>query len=65
MLAAVLLAVLGLGVTIAVYVGSILLGQAFRRGFMARLGGYTGSCLGGVQQMAELGSLLGAAVIMA
>ena len=64
-LAAVLLAVLGLGVTIAVYVGSILLGQAFRRGFMARLGGYTGSCLGGVQQMAELGSLLGAAVIMA
>ncbi|MFZ7089766.1 adenosylcobinamide-GDP ribazoletransferase [Primorskyibacter sp. 2E233] len=48
----------GPGVALCAIVGSTLLGQAFRAIFVRKLGGYTGDCLGGTQQMGELGALL-------
>ncbi|MBS0122889.1 adenosylcobinamide-GDP ribazoletransferase [Thetidibacter halocola] len=54
-----LVAVLGPGPTSMAVLGSIALGQAVRTLFVARLGGYTGDCLGAEQQMAELGVYLG------
>ena len=39
--------------------GCIALAQAFRLWFQSRLGGYTGDCLGGSEQMGELGLILG------
>lgn len=56
---AVLTAVLGLGAALCGLAGAILAGQAFRRLFLRKLGGYTGDCLGGAQQLSELGFLLG------
>lgn len=44
--------------TLLIFAGSTLLGQAFRAIYLRKLGGYTGDCLGGTQQMAELGALL-------
>ncbi|KUF11396.1 adenosylcobinamide-GDP ribazoletransferase [Pseudoponticoccus marisrubri] len=43
---------------------SILLGQLFRAWFQRKLGGYTGDCLGGVQQLCELGVYLGLAIVL-
>ncbi len=40
--------------------GSIALAQTWRWVFVRKLGGYTGDCLGGTQQMGELGLYLGA-----
>ena len=53
--------VLGAGVGPAALgtLASIALGQAVRVLCLHRLGGYTGDCLGAVQQLAELGLLLG------
>ncbi|MCH2095927.1 MAG: adenosylcobinamide-GDP ribazoletransferase [Rhodobacteraceae bacterium] len=39
----------------------VALAQLFRLIFVRKLGGYTGDCLGGVQQLAEVGLYLGAA----
>ena len=39
--------------------GAALGALAMRAWYMRRLGGYTGDCLGAVQQFAELGFLLG------
>lgn len=44
------------------FAGSVLLAQGFRRVFLTRIGGYTGDCLGGSQQMGELGLYLGMAL---
>lgn len=41
------------------FLGSVGLAQGFRKAFIAKLRGYTGACLGGVQQFAELGFYLG------
>lgn len=54
--------VAGPGAAICGFAGSVLLAQAFRRIFLNRVGGYTGDCLGGSQQMGELGLYLGLAI---
>ncbi|MFW2543572.1 adenosylcobinamide-GDP ribazoletransferase [Primorskyibacter sp. 2E107] len=48
----------GLGVAAVAFVGATTLGQVFRSVYLRKLGGYTGDCLGGTQQMAEIGMLL-------
>jgi adenosylcobinamide-GDP ribazoletransferase len=45
------------------FVGAVVLGQCFRLLIVRKLGGYTGTCLGGVEQMGELGALLGIALV--
>ncbi len=59
-----LVLVLGLGLVAAgsAAVLCVALGQLFRLIILRKLGGYTGDCLGAVQQMAELGLYLGAAL---
>lgn len=47
-------ALVGLGV-------AALLGLTFHRIYVAKLGGYTGDCLGGIQQLVEIGFYLGLA----
>lgn len=49
----------GTGEALAGIIGCIALAQAFRFWFISRLGGYTGDCLGGTEQMGELGLVLG------
>lgn len=44
------------------FVGAIVLAQIFRAYVEARIGGYTGDCLGGVMQLGELGLYLGVAL---
>ena len=44
--------------------GAAALGQIWRIRIIARMGGYTRDCLGGVQQMAELGLLLGLSLML-
>ncbi|MBV2360718.1 adenosylcobinamide-GDP ribazoletransferase [Thalassococcus sp. CAU 1522] len=51
--------VIGTGEAFAGMALCILLAQAFRLVFVRKLGGYTGDCLGGTQQMGELGFYLG------
>jgi adenosylcobinamide-GDP ribazoletransferase len=51
---------LGAGLAAAL-VGAALLGSVFRRLFLRKLGGYTGDCLGAMQQLVELGFYLGLA----
>src|SRR6056297_3140573 len=46
-----LLLVAGIAATLCGCVWAILLAQAFRRLVLTRIGGYTGDCLGGSQQM--------------
>ena len=41
------------------FAGAVALGQVWRMRALRRLGGYTRDCLGGVEQLAELGFLLG------
>jgi adenosylcobinamide-GDP ribazoletransferase len=55
-----MLAVLGLWPTGLAVAGLVAGYLAIRRRFEARLGGYTGDCLGAVQQCSEIGLLLGA-----
>lgn len=59
---ALLMVVAGPGVAFCGFAGAVLLGQVFRAWFVARIGGYTGACLGGSEQMAELGFYLGVAL---
>lgn len=49
----------GAGAVVCGFAGAVLLGQLFRAAFVARIGGYTGDCLGGSEQMGELGFYLG------
>lgn len=66
-----LLAVLA-GLFLVVPFGAVLVGAlglvaghyAMRRRFEARLGGYTGDCLGAVQQCSEIGFLLGVLAVL-
>lgn len=51
--------VAGIGAVLSGFAGAVLLGQAFRIWGINRIGGYTGDCLGGAQQLAELGFYLG------
>lgn len=57
-----LVMIAGAGATLCGFLGAVLLAQGFRQVFLARLGGYTGDCLGGSQQMGELGAYLGLAL---
>ncbi|MGP6085947.1 adenosylcobinamide-GDP ribazoletransferase [Antarctobacter jejuensis] len=57
-----LVVVSGTTAAICGFAGSVLLAQAFRRIVINRIGGYTGACLGGSQQMGELGLYLGLAI---
>jgi adenosylcobinamide-GDP ribazoletransferase len=54
--------VMGIAPAISGFLGAVVLGQLFRWLIMRKFGGYTGNCLGGVQQVAELGTYLGIAV---
>lgn len=54
--------VAGIGAVLSGFAGAVLLGQAFRVWSINRIGGYTGDCLGGAQQLAELGFYLGLAL---
>ena len=58
-LAAVMLPVLGVGAMAVAIVVSFLTMSGFAQVFLRKLGGYTGECLGGCQQFAELGFYLG------
>lgn len=49
---------LGLGVGLLLILFAILFRWAFKRWLLARLGGFTGDCLGGAQQLMELGIYL-------
>lgn len=53
---------LGGGAVLCGFIGSILLAQAFRALCVARIGGYTGDCLGGSVQFGELGFYFGLAL---
>ncbi|MDJ0823184.1 MAG: adenosylcobinamide-GDP ribazoletransferase [Paracoccaceae bacterium] len=55
-----LIVTLGPGLAFCAALGCIALAQAWRWVFVRKLGGYTGDCLGGTQQMGELGLYLGA-----
>ncbi len=57
-----LVVVAGIGAAICGFMGAVLLAQAFRRVFLNRIGGYTGDCLGGSEQMGELGLYIGLAL---
>ena len=59
---ALVLVPLGGGAVLCGFIGSILLAQAFRALCVARIGGYTGDCLGGSVQFGELGFYLGLAL---
>ena len=63
-LAALLLAVLvvGPGAAFCGMIGAIALGQVLRIAVLRVIGGYTGACLGGAQQLGELGFVLGVLV---
>ncbi|WP_305968249.1 MULTISPECIES: adenosylcobinamide-GDP ribazoletransferase [unclassified Mameliella] len=52
---------LSLGAVLSGFIGAILLAQAFRALCVARIGGYTGDCLGGSVLFGELGFYLGVA----
>ncbi|WGW03073.1 adenosylcobinamide-GDP ribazoletransferase [Tropicibacter oceani] len=52
----------GLTAALCAFVGATLAAQVFRMIFVRKLGGYTGDCLGGTQQLGEVGALL--AVLM-
>jgi adenosylcobinamide-GDP ribazoletransferase len=56
--------VLGVGSAILGLSVLILLAQGVRRLCLLRIGGYTGACLGAVQQVGELGFYLGAAFML-
>lgn len=43
---------------LSAFVGATFFGQGFRLIYLRKLGGYTGDCLGGTQQIAEAGALL-------
>lgn len=58
-LLALVTAAAGLWAAILAFLGSIALGQVWRMRAINRMGGYTRDCLGGVEQLAELGVLLG------
>jgi adenosylcobinamide-GDP ribazoletransferase len=58
----VLIAMVGTVATFCGFLGAVALAQAFRRFFLSRIGGYTGDCLGGSQQLGELGLYLGVAL---
>ncbi|WP_425098481.1 adenosylcobinamide-GDP ribazoletransferase [Tropicibacter sp. S64] len=53
---------IGLVSALLVFVGATLCGQAFRLIYLRKLGGYTGDCLGGTQQIAEAGALLAVSI---
>ncbi|KMK67341.1 adenosylcobinamide-GDP ribazoletransferase [Puniceibacterium sp. IMCC21224] len=57
-----LVMVAGPGLALLAAVLCVLLAQAFRWIFVRKLGGYTGDCLGGTQQLGELGIYLAAAL---
>lgn len=57
-----LMPALGLPAALTAMVLCIALARAFRFIFRRKLGGYTGDCLGGTQQLGELGIYLGAAL---
>ncbi len=50
---------LGFGAAVAGVLACAVLAWMFRRMFVRKLGGYTGDCLGGTQQLSELGIYLG------
>jgi adenosylcobinamide-GDP ribazoletransferase len=52
----------GTAAVLCAFLGAVLMGQLFRLIIVRKLGGYTGNCLGGVQQMGEIGTYLGLAV---
>jgi adenosylcobinamide-GDP ribazoletransferase len=52
----------GTGAALCGFAAAVVLAQAFRRYVIVRIGGYTGDCLGGSQQMGELGLYLGLAI---
>lgn len=54
--------VVGIGAVLCGFAGAVVLAQAYRAWFRSRIGGYTGACLGGSQQVAELGFYLGLAL---
>ncbi|MCR9272723.1 MULTISPECIES: adenosylcobinamide-GDP ribazoletransferase [Mameliella] len=59
MVLALVLMPLGGGAVLCAFIGAILLAQAFRAVCVARIGGYTGDCLGGSVLFGELGFYLG------
>lgn len=57
-----LVAATSLSAGLCAFLGAVALGQVWRMRAMAKMGGYTRDCLGGVEQLAELGVLLGLTV---
>lgn len=55
------LLIIPLSAIVWAFVGAAVLALAVRQAFMRKLGGYTGDCLGAVQQAGELGFYLGLA----
>ncbi|WP_108879476.1 adenosylcobinamide-GDP ribazoletransferase [Anderseniella sp. Alg231-50] len=55
------LLIMPFGATLSAFAGAAILALAMRQVFMRKLGGYTGDCLGAVQQAGELGFYLGLA----
>ena len=53
---------LGVGAALTGVGFAILVAGSFRAMFLRKLQGYTGDCLGGVQQLSELGFYLGLAL---
>lgn len=53
---------IGLGAALSAFVGCTLVAQGFRQIYLRKIDGYTGDCLGGTEQLGELGALL--AVVM-
>jgi adenosylcobinamide-GDP ribazoletransferase len=51
--------VLGLSVTLGMWVGCVVGHLLTRWQFESKLGGYTGDCLGATQQVSEMGLYLG------
>jgi adenosylcobinamide-GDP ribazoletransferase len=60
-----LLVVVPVGAVLAGAAGLVAGHSAMRRRFEGRLGGYTGDCLGAVQQCSEIGFLLGVLAVAA
>ncbi|MFZ5961566.1 adenosylcobinamide-GDP ribazoletransferase [Thalassococcus sp. BH17M4-6] len=58
------LLMLGAGALVCGLLGMAVLGWGFRALFLRKLGGYTGDCLGGTQQLTELGFYLGVAAAL-
>lgn len=61
LLIAACLLIMPLGAIVYAFAGAGILSLAMRQVFMRKLGGYTGDCLGAVQQAGELGFYLGLA----